>query len=68
MIVIMQYLYSWETSMRNNVGPVLLIVIGAFLLLFNLDLLPVGRLKELALTWWPLALVCIGVMQLWKRR
>ena len=54
--------------MRNNLGPVILIILGAFLLLSNLDLLPIGQLKALVRTWWPLALIIAGFIQLRKRR
>ena len=42
--------------MRNNLGPIVLIVLGALLLLSNLELLPIGELRALVSTWWPLAL------------
>jgi len=53
--------------MRFTIGPVVLILLGAFLLLNNLNLLPIGKLKELASTWWPLALILVGFFQLRKR-
>ena len=59
---------TMERTMRNSLGPVTLILLGVFLLLSNLDLLPVGKLKALAVTWWPLVLVVVGVIQLKKRR
>jgi len=54
--------------MRKSAGPLILIGLGIFLLLSNLDLLPLGKLKSLFATWWPLALVVAGVLQLRKRR
>ncbi len=53
--------------MRANFGPVILILFGALLLLSNLDILPLGKVKALAATWWPLLLIVIGVVQLRKR-
>ena len=57
-----------EITMRNSLGPIILILLGVFMLLSNLDLLPIGKLKALVVTWWPLALVVVGVIQLKKRR
>lgn len=53
--------------MRITTGPVILIVVGIVLLLSNLNMLPLGQLKALAATWWPLALIVAGVIQLRKR-
>ena len=53
--------------MRANFGPLILILAGALLLLSNLDILPLGHVKKLAATWWPLILIIIGVLQLRKR-
>jgi hypothetical protein len=54
--------------MKKNTGPLLLIIIGIFLLLSNLGILPLGQLKELFRTWWPLLLVVIGIIQLRSSR
>ncbi len=54
--------------MKLSFGPILIILIGIFLLLSNLDLLPLGQLKTLAATWWPLALIIFGFLQLIKKR
>jgi hypothetical protein len=59
---------TMERTMRNSLGPLILILLGVFLLLSNLDLLPIGKLKALVATWWPLALVIVGVIQLKKKR
>lgn len=45
----------------------MLILVGALLLLSNLDILPLGKIKSLAATWWPLILIVIGVLQLRRR-
>lgn len=52
--------------MRPSVPGILLIVIGILFLLRNLgfDL----RLGELFATWWPLALVALGVGMLFKNK
>ncbi len=54
-------------NMRVNFGPVILILVGALLLLSNLDILPLGKVKDFAGTWWPLILIIIGALQLRKR-
>lgn len=54
--------------MKLSIGPILIILIGIFLLLSNLDLLPLIRLKAFAATWWPLALILFGLLQLFKKR
>lgn len=54
-------------DMRVNFGPVILILVGALLLLSNLDILPLGKVKDFAGTWWPLILIIIGALQLRKR-
>lgn len=56
-----------ENHMRVNFGPLILILAGALLLLANLDILPLGKIKSLATTWWPLILIIIGVLQIRKR-
>lgn len=61
------YLTAMERTMRVNFGPVILILVGALLLLSNLDILPLGKIKNLAATWWPLILIVIGVLQLRRR-
>ena len=53
--------------MRFNVGPLILILAGALLLLSNLDLLPLTQVKKFAATWWPIILIIIGILQLKKR-
>jgi hypothetical protein len=52
--------------MRPSVPGILLIVIGILFLLrnFGFDL----RLGELFATWWPLALVALGVGMLFKNK
>ena len=56
-----------ENSMRGTLWPVFLIVLGGLLLLSNLGILPLGELKALAATWWPLILILIGVSSLLKK-
>ncbi len=46
--------------MKGNVAAIVLVVLGVFFLLTNLGLISIS-LKELLLTWWPLALIAIGV-------
>ena len=53
--------------MRGNMGPLVLILLGAVLLLSNLDILPFSQVKKFAATWWPALLIVIGLLQLRKR-
>ena len=53
--------------MKIDIGPIVLIVLGTLLLLMNLDLLPMGKIKAIAAVWWPVVLIDIGVMQFRKR-
>lgn len=53
--------------MRISVGPILLIVAGALLLLSNLGLIHLGQLKEVLRQWWPALLIIIGIFQLRRR-
>ena len=53
--------------MRVNFGPLILILVGALLLLSNLEILPLGKVKDFAGTWWPLILIIIGALQIRKR-
>ena len=46
--------------MPSNVAAIVLVVLGVFFLLTNLGLISIS-LKELLVTWWPLALIAIGV-------
>lgn len=45
--------------MKGNVGAIVLIAVGSFLLLTNLGLIHVS-LAELLKTWWPLILIAVG--------
>lgn len=54
-------------KMRVNFGPLILILVGALLLLSNLEVLPLGKVKDFAATWWPLILIIIGALQIRKR-
>ena len=54
-------------KMRVNFGPLILILVGAILLLSNLEVLPLGKVKDFAATWWPLVLIIIGALQIRKR-
>jgi len=60
------YLSEAMEHMRLNFGPLILISVGALLLLSNLDILPLGKVKNFAATWWPLILIIIGALQLRK--
>lgn len=53
--------------MRVSVGPIVLIIVGALLLLSNLGLIHIGQMKEILKDWWPALLIVIGVIQLVKR-
>ena len=46
--------------MKGNVAAIVLVVLGVFFLLTNLGLISIS-LKELLVTWWPVALIAIGV-------
>lgn len=50
--------------MRASVGPILLIIVGALLLLSNLGLIHLGQLKSVLKQWWPALLIVIGILQL----
>lgn len=54
--------------MRLDIGPLILILVGTFLLLSNLGIVRLGELKALAFTWWPALLILVGIMQLWKNK
>ena len=54
--------------MKKNTGPILLIIIGILLLLSNLNILPLGQLKDIFKQWWPLLLVIIGIIQMRSSR
>ena len=53
--------------MRGTLWPVVLIVLGGLLLLPHLGILPLGELKALEATWWPLILILFGVTSLLKK-
>lgn len=53
--------------MRASIGPILLIVVGALLLLSNLDLIHLGDLRVILKKWWPALLIVVGVLQLRKK-
>ena len=50
----------------SSIGPIVLIVVGALLLLSNLDLIHLGQLKSVLKQWWPALLIVIGILQLKK--
>lgn len=50
--------------MRKSIGPILLIIVGAVLLLSNLGLIQIGMLKGIVKQWWPALLIVIGILQL----
>jgi len=47
--------------MKLMLWPLILILLGALFLLHNLGVLPLGALKQLLATWWPLILIAVGV-------
>jgi len=53
--------------MRASLGPILLIVAGALLLLANLELIHMGELRMMLKKWWPALLIVVGVLQLRKK-
>ena len=55
------------TTMKSQIFPIALIVVGAFFLLSNLDFIPMGKVKAILREWWPLLLIIAGVMQLRKK-
>jgi hypothetical protein len=52
--------------MKASIGPIILIVVGALLLLSNLGLVHLGQLKSVLKDWWPALLIVIGLFQLKK--
>jgi len=54
--------------MRLGIGAVILILVGALLLLINLDIAPAAELKKLLATWWPVLLIAIGVLTMMRPR
>jgi lia operon protein LiaF len=50
---------------KSLIGPLILIVLGAYFLLTNLGLLP--HLGPLFARWWPLILIAIGALLLVRR-
>lgn len=53
--------------MPANIGAILLIAIGVFFLLSNLDLLPMREVKAILKDWWPVLLIIVGIIQLRKK-
>lgn len=53
--------------MRRMLWPLILILLGVLFLLHNLGVLPLGALKQLLATWWPLILIAIGAAALARR-
>ena len=53
--------------MKLMLGPLILILLGVLFLLHNLGVLPLGALKQLLATWWPLILIAVGVAALARR-
>lgn len=53
--------------MKASIGPILLIVVGALLLLANLDLIQLGELRVILKKWWPALLIVVGVLQLRRK-
>lgn len=46
--------------MKGHFGAIVLVLVGAFFLLSNLGLLNMN-IAELFRTWWPVALIALGV-------
>jgi hypothetical protein len=53
--------------MKLMLWPLILILLGVLFLLHNLGVLPLGALKQLLATWWPLILIGVGVAGLARR-
>jgi hypothetical protein len=47
--------------MKGNFAAIVLVLLGTFFLLSNLGLISVS-LAELFKTWWPVALIAVGLM------
>jgi Domain of unknown function (DUF5668) len=54
--------------MRLHLGALILILIGLVFLSINLDLVPVDQLRTLLATWWPVALIAVGVSAMLRPR
>ena len=53
--------------MRHRILPFVLIAVGGLFLLVNLGLLPREELRQFFATWWPLAPLLAGIVQLRRR-
>jgi len=53
--------------MKLMLWPLILILLGVLFLLHNLGVLPLGALKQLLATWWPLILIAVGVAGIARR-
>lgn len=53
---------------HSRFGSIVLIVIGLFFLLHNLDVLSFRVVGELLRTWWPAILIVVGVLGLMGKR
>ena len=53
--------------MGSQLFPIILIAVGAFFLLSNLNFLPMGQVKAILREWWPLILIVVGVLQLRRK-
>lgn len=54
--------------MRLHLAALILILVGVIFLSINLDVMPVEQLKTLLATWWPLALILIGLAAMMRPR
>lgn len=46
--------------MKGNIGAIVLVLVGTFLLLSNLGLLNIN-LMDVLKTWWPMILILVGL-------
>jgi hypothetical protein len=53
--------------MKGNIGAIVLILLGAFFLLSNLNVIDVS-LVEIVSTWWPVILIAVGVSMFFTNR
>jgi hypothetical protein len=51
----------------SKTGSIILILVGVLFLLHNLGVLRFAQISHLLHTWWPLALVLIGVIGLMRK-
>ncbi len=52
--------------MKNQIGGVILLVIGGVFLLDNLGLIPDIHIGRIVAVWWPVVLIVIGIRMLMR--